>query len=269
MANDDSLRRDFADRDELRLYLQQLFPHAIGYDSGLSPTQGGAAAARQAMTVFRPARYAATRNYLSGSVSHLSAYLRHGVLTLTDVFQHFVASSTSFKTLYKFVQELAWRDYWQRIYFEIGDGVWADRERWKTGFSEDDYSNHIPADVLDATTDLACMDAFSRTLISDGYLHNHARMWFASYLIHWRRVKWQAGARWFLTHLIDGDPASNNLSWQWVASTFSSKTYIFNRENLERYTDGKYCAGCPHRMSCPFDKPYEVLSTELFRADSE
>ena len=74
------------------------------------------------------------------------------------------------------------------------------------------------------------------------------------------------GARWFLEHLIDGDPASNNLSWQWVASTFSSKPYFFNRENLERYTAGVYCKVCPHAAAgtCPFDRDYEALEQTLF-----
>jgi deoxyribodipyrimidine photo-lyase len=89
-------------------------------------------------------------------------------------------------------------------------------------------------------------------------------MWMASYLVHWRRVAWQVGARWFLRHLLDGDPASNNLSWQWVASTFSAKPYTFNRENLERYTEGRYCGACPRRNDCPFDKDYATLSEELF-----
>lgn len=76
-----------------------------------------------------------------------------------------------------------------------------------------------------------------------------------------------AGRRlWFLEHLVDGDPASNNLSWQWVASTFASKAYIFNRENLERYTAGVYCRACPHATArtCPFDRNYEALEQTLF-----
>jgi deoxyribodipyrimidine photo-lyase len=123
---------------------------------------------------------------------------------------------------------------------------------------------------LHGQTGLACMDAFTNDLAANGYLHNHARMWLAAYVVHWRRVRWQVGARWFLQHLLDGDPASNNLSWQWVASTFSSKPYFFNRENLERYTNGKYCRECPSRNSCPFNASYETLEAELFhRTDGQ
>jgi len=254
VANAKALRRDFESRRQFAAYLREQFPNASG---DLASMPGGEQAARTALARFSPARYAATRNYLSGSVSRLSPYLRHGVLTLREVLENF-------KPVYKFVQELAWRDYWQRLYFEWGAGVWLDREEWKTGFRAEDYSDELPRDITDGVTGLACMDSFAKTLERDGYLHNHARMWFASYVVHFRRIKWQAGACWFLMHLLDGDPASNNLSWQWVASTFGGKPYIFNRENLERYTEGVYCAECPSRNACPFDKTYEQLSKELF-----
>ena len=97
-----------------------------------------------------------------------------------------------------------------------------------------------------------------------GYLHNHMRMWMAAYIVHWRKIRWQAGAKWFLEHLLDGDPASNNMSWQWVASTFSHKPYFFNRENLERYTDGVYCKECPLYRNCDFEGSYEQLEEKLF-----
>jgi deoxyribodipyrimidine photo-lyase len=89
-------------------------------------------------------------------------------------------------------------------------------------------------------------------------------MWLAAYTVHWRRVRWQAGARWFLSHLLDGDPASNNLSWQWVASTFSHKPYMFNRQNLERFTNGVYCRDCPLLGQCAFEGDYETLAEGLF-----
>jgi deoxyribodipyrimidine photo-lyase len=84
-------------------------------------------------------------------------------------------------------------------------------------------------------------------------------------VVHWRRVRWQAGARWFLQHLLDGDPASNNLSWQWVASSFSGKPYLFNRENLERFSGGRYCCACAAATdgTCPFEGSYEQLQADL------
>ncbi len=250
-----NLRREFRDRGDLLDYLLGQFPNAGG---GLSPIRGGREAADELLRSFPASRYAASRNFLSGSVSRLSPYIRHGVITLKEVLDH-VRRCFAGQRLDKFVQELAWRDYWQRVYASIGDGIWQDREPSKTGA---DYTSILPADL--GSTGLACMDGFADELESTGYLHNHARMWMASYLVHWRRIAWQAGARWFLRHLVDGDPASNNLSWQWVASTFSSKPYYFNRENLERYTESRYCGTCKRRNDCPFDKDYAALADELF-----
>lgn len=259
-----NMRRDFADRAELVAYLAAEFPAAAAESAAVSATRGGRRAAEALLAAIQPARYASTRNFLDGAVTRLSAYLRHGVLSLAEVRRAALRAATRPAEAAKLINELAWRDYWQRVYAVIGDGIWEDREPYKTGLEAAAYAPELPADIAAGTTGLACIDAFSRELVDSGYLHNHARMWLAAYVVHWRRVAWQAGARWFLAHLLDGDPASNNLSWQWVASTFSHKPYVFNRENLERYSGGVYCRACPLREQCPFDKSYEALQAELF-----
>ena len=248
------MRHDFADRAELQTYLQQEFPEAQGE---LSQIHGGRVVAKEKLAAYDARGYANTRNYLDGDVSQLSPYIRHGVLSLAEVRPG---------RPYKFVQELAWRDYWRRLYADLGEGVWQDLEEYKMVHSAGAYASVLPPAIPEASTGLACMDSFARALHETGYLHNHARMWMAAYVVHWRRVRWQAGARWFLQHLLDGDPASNNLSWQWVASTFSSKPYFFNRENLERYTKSQFCAVCPLATAgCPFDASYQELEQRLFR----
>lgn len=190
--------------------------------------------------------------------------MRHGVLGLAEVRDAAVADRSR-AAVDKFVSELGWRDYYRRVHRAIGDGVWNDIEPYKTGERAESYGTEVPEDVVQAETGAACIDSFTEELLETGYLHNHARMWYASYLTHWRHVRWQAGAAWFLRHLIDGDPASNNLSWQWVASTFAGKPYIFNRANLERYTRGTYCARCPLAAAgCPFEGSYERLDAKLF-----
>jgi deoxyribodipyrimidine photo-lyase len=194
----------------------------------------------------------------------LSPYLRYGVLSLAEVRDTALRKVSSDHDAEKFVNELAWRDYWQRVYREIGDGIWEDQEAYKTGYNADDYTDDLPDDVRDGSTGMVCIDEISRELRETGYLHNHARMWMAGYLVHWRRVKWQAGARWFLQHLLDGDPASNNLSWQWVASTFSTKPYLFNRENVEKFSNSVYCERCPLYKRCAFEGSYEAIEARLF-----
>ncbi|MFN2320389.1 MAG: FAD-binding domain-containing protein [Dermatophilaceae bacterium] len=143
----------------------------------------------------------------------------------------------------------------------LGPRIWEDIEPYKTGRPASEYSWTMPADVEEGRSGLACVDAWQEELVTTGYLHNHARMWLASYLVHHRLVAWQAGARWFLTHLLDGDPASNNLSWQWVASTWRRAPYVWNRANLLDNGGERYCSRCPLRDSgCPFDTSYAELT---------
>jgi deoxyribodipyrimidine photo-lyase len=257
--------------------------------------RGGRRAAEQRLAAIDPARYGATRNHLDGAVTRLSPYIRHGVLTLAEVrdavferleevtpapaprqgelFDHRLPapgwSAAQRRAGEKLISELGWRDYWQRLWQRLGDGIWVDREPLKTGHPSEAYAPDLPADIASAATGLACIDGFAAELIGTGWLHNHARMWLAAYVVHWRRVRWQAGARWFLEHLLDGDPASNNLSWQWVASSFSHKPYIFNRANLERFGAGRHCASCPLAAGgCPFAASYDTLQARLFRPAS-
>jgi hypothetical protein len=82
----------------------------------------------------------------------------------------------------------------------------------------------------------APMDAFARELVGTGYMHNHARMWWASFWTHRAGLPWREGARFFLDHLLDADAASNTLSWRWVAGLQTAgKTYLVRRSNLETY----------------------------------
>ena len=253
------------DRQHLAAALRTLLPYLVGDDT-LSPTRGGRRAALATLALIQPQAYERSRNFLSGDVTRLSAYLRHGVLTLAEVRDYALDQVKDPAHAGKLINEFAWRDYWQRLYVELGEGIWDDREPYKTGFPANIYADQLPPDIPASQTTLVCMDSFAKDLRETGYLHNHARLWFAAYIVHWRRTRWQAGARWFLEHLVDGDPASNNLSWQWVASTFASAPYIFNRDNLQRYTDDVYCSVCPHATArtCPFDHGYEALEQTLF-----
>ena len=259
------LRKDFVEggREALVDYLSGEFPEVYERSPEVSEIRGGRRAAEERLAAASPQSYAKTRNRLGGAVTVLSPYIRHGVMGAREV-RDSVLERAGWAGE-KLVQEVGWHDYFQRVYRRIGTGVWEDREEWKTGLGPAEYADVMPEDLLEERTGLACMDGFARDLHETGYLHNHARLWTAAYVIHHRRVKWQAGAAWFLRHLLDGDPASNNLSWQWVASTFSSKPYFFDRGNLERNTDGAYCRVCPlSRGGCPFDAPIEELQEKLF-----
>ena len=254
--------RDFKNRSELVTYLREQFPQAA--DDHVSHIPGGRKAAEKALRKIDPVAYAKTRNFLDGNVTKLSAYIRHGVLSLGEIREYVLKRVKNPNDANKLIQELAWRDYWQRLYVKLENGIWQNQEEYKTGYLPADYTAKLPEDITTGTTGLVCIDSFSQELRTTGYLHNHIRMWLAAYIIHWRRVEWQAGAKWFLQHLLDGDPASNNMSWQWVASTFSHKPYFFNRENLERYTKGVYCHQCPYLGKCDFEGSYEQIEQRLF-----
>lgn len=256
------LRTTFSARAELATYLRAQFPAAAARSAAISPTRGGNHQVEALLEQIDVAAYRTTRNMLSGAVTHLSPYLRHGVVTLAEVRRHILAHTTAQKA-YKLLQELAWRDYYQRVYARLGEAIWQDIEPYKTGVTN--YSATLPEDIAQGTSGVTCVDAFAQDLQATGYLHNHARLWTAAYVVHHRRVRWQAGAHWFLQHLLDGDPASNNLSWQWVASTFAAQPYFFNQENLARYTENTYCRQCPLlHNGCPFEGTYEEVAARIF-----
>ncbi|CAM4029403.1 FAD-binding domain-containing protein [Deinococcus marmoris] len=246
----------------------KLFPDVFARDpqhQGFA--RGGRDAALQALAVIDPVTYGRDRSQLDGHVSRLSPYLRHGVLTLAEVRDAALthAPDTAPSRVWKYVNELSWRDYSVRVYAEVGDLIWQDFEPYKTGLPASDYSREFPVDIANGTTGAVCIDSWSQDLRETGYLHNHIRMWLASYVVHHRRVWWQGGASWFITHLLDGDPSSNNLGWQWVASTWRSYPYLWNRGNLIKYAGDRYCAACPLAdAGCPFDATYAALSERLF-----
>lgn len=223
---------------------------------------GGRKAGREALTRFRVQGYANTRNKLGGGVSRLSFYIRHGVLGLREVAESVRERFGKSYDSAKFWQELGWRQYWRHLYGVWGEGVYEDREAPKVPLGEG-AETELPAEITQGKTGLVCMDESVRELVETGYMHNHARMWFASYVVHFRKLSWKAGAKFLYQHLLDGDPASNTLSWQWVASTFSHRPYLFNQENIQENGGKEWCERC--EAKCPFAATYAELERRLFQ----
>jgi deoxyribodipyrimidine photo-lyase len=119
---------------------------------------------------------------------------------------------------------------------------------------ESEYSTELPEDVRHACTRVPAIDNAIRMLYTTGYLHNHARLWLASYVVHLRKVHWRVAADWMYSHLLDGDLASNYLSWQWVAATGSSKPYLFNAETVEKFAPEVW-----HSRGTSIDASYELM----------
>ena len=209
------------------------------------------AAARARIGAVRPAAYARTRNALDGAVSGLSPYITHGFVTLADVLAG-VAARHALGVQHKFVFELGWRVYFRHVWQHRGEAILHSLREGP--LPDGAYDRVLPADIRQGCTGVPVVDEAVRALYASGTLHNHARMWLASYVVHVRKVHWRAGADWLYGHLLDGDLASNHLSWQWVAGTGSSKPYLFNAANVARYAPASW-----HSPGSVIDKSYDVL----------
>lgn len=181
-----------------------------------------------------PMAYDRERNYLDGAVTWLSPFLTHGVIDTTTVAERVLARHDR-KRCYKLLFELAWREYFHRLWQAHGDDIFTDLREPQDGVE----SETPPAALLDAATGIDTIDRCLEHLFEHGTLHNHARMWTAAIACNLAHTYWHEPARWLYHHLIDGDLASNTLSWQWVAGTASSKRYVANQDNVNKYGAGR------------------------------
>ena len=226
--------------------MPNLFQHSAAVD--FTPTQ---TAGRSRLNFFRPnmgARYAQNRNFdygpdLRTNVSALSPWVRTRTLLEEDL-SRAALSRFAYSTAEKFHQEICWRTYFKG-WLEHHPGVWS---AFLAGRDEAASNSLYDLDLkarlqtaLAGETGIDCFDAWVQELVATGYLHNHARMWFASIWVFTLKLPWELGADFFLQHLLDGDPASNTLSWRWVAGLHTpGKTYLARRSNIEKFTDGRF-----------------------------
>jgi deoxyribodipyrimidine photo-lyase len=200
--------------------------------------------ARLAEFAPRTARdYAANRNTDEGpgvrsGVSMLSPYIRARMVTEEEVLSA-VLERFSWTSAEKFIQEVFWRAYFKG-YLETRPAIWhnyvADLRNLENIKGDLAYQM-----AINGKTFIACFDHWVDELKTTGYLHNHARMWFASIWIFTLKLPWQLGADFMYRHLIDGDPASNTLSWRWVGGLHTKgKTYLARPDNIEKYTNGRF-----------------------------
>lgn len=192
--------------------------------------------------------YAAGRNEDRGpgqasAVSGLSPWLRHRLLTEEEVVGAALHAQGP-QRAEKFIQEVFWRSYWKG-WLEMRPAIWAAYHQrvagaWATLEADPAFRARYDA-AIEGRTGIACFDAWAAELRETGWLHNHARMWFASIWCFTLRLPWVLGADHFLRHLLDGDAASNTLSWRWVIGTQTrGKHYVARAANIARYTDGRF-----------------------------
>ena len=179
---------------------------------------------------FDPTYYSKSRNYIDGNVSRLSPYISRGVISTKNVAEIILEKGCKKYQIEKFIQELAWRDYWQKIWQSI---VYIDTDLKNT--QEKIYSNKFPYSIENGLTEIKAIDKAIKELKNIGYIHNHIRMYIASICCNIGNYHWLNCAKWMYYHLIDGDWGSNALSWQWVAATNSHKKYYANQQNINKY----------------------------------
>ncbi len=212
------------------------------------PTRAAGLLRLQAFVPRMGRAYAAGRNFDRGpgkhrDVSCLSPWLRRRLVTEEEVAAAAIAAH-GLEGAEKFVQEVVWRGYFKG-WLERRPAIWA---AYRDGLEADlramegDAALHAQvAEAERGATGIAAFDAWAQELVATGYLHNHARMWFASIWIFTLRLPWRVGADFFYRHLLDGDPASNTLSWRWVAGLHTrGKVYEAKAWNIAKFTDQRF-----------------------------
>lgn len=192
--------------------------------------------------------YANGRNYDRGewdhqSVSGLSPYLSRRMITEEEVVSA-VLEVHGLETVEKYVQEVCWRSYWKG-WLEQHPKVWtrylAELEEERRKWTEDPSLQKRLQTAETGRTTITAFNHWVNELKNQGYLHNHARMWFAGIWIFDLGLPWQLGADFFFRHLLDRDAASNTLSWRWVAGLQTpGKRYVPSAGNIEKFTEGRF-----------------------------
>jgi len=189
----------------------------------------------QRISKINPIKYGSTRNFIDGAVTYLSPYISRGVISTKDVFEWVLAKGYEPARIEKFIQELAWRDYWQQVWIAKGGAINSDLKHPQSPVSNHGISNAI----IEANTGVEAIDHAIHKFYKTGYLHNHIRMYIAAIACNMGQSHWKFPAQWMYYNLLDADWASNALSWQWVAGSNSNKKYVANQENINKYCHTK------------------------------
>ena len=178
-----------------------------------------------------PIKYGTTRNFIDGAVTYLSPYISRGIISTKFILKEVLERGYKPAEIEKFIQELAWRDYWQQIWVAKGDSINQDLKNEQKPV----VNKSIPESILNASTGIIAIDKAIQEFYNTGYLHNHLRMYIASIACNIGQSHWRVPAKWMYYHLLDADWASNALSWQWVVGANANKKYFANQDNINKY----------------------------------
>jgi len=184
--------------------------------------------------------YSSKRNYDFGpiarkNVSCLSPYISHRLINEYEISKK-VLSKHPYQRVEKYIQEIYWRVYWKG-WLELRPKVWDDFvEDLSTIEESENY--HL---AINGQTKIECFNDWVKEIKEYNYLHNHTRMWFASIWIFTLGLPWQKGAEFFMKYLLDGDAASNTLSWRWVGGLQTKgKHYLAQTWNISKFLSKQY-----------------------------
>ena len=210
--------------------------------------------------------YSKLRNFDFGpsnrsNISCLSPYITHGVINELEVINKSL-KKFSFAKNEKFIQEVLWRVYWKG-WLELRPNVWTDYLNELKKIREEFIDNADYKNAIEGSTNIECFNKWVNELKENNYLHNHARMWFASIWVFTLELPWQLGAEFFMNHLYDGDAASNTLGWRWVAGIQTQgKNYLANEWNINKFTNNRFKNIKLNENAKPIssDKMYSVIN---------
>lgn len=224
--------------------------------------RGGQLAADTALAGLDVTNYARTRSTVlpveRRGATRLSPYIRHGLLTLPEVWDAVAAAPERDRTKYR--DELLWQEYARHLYARIGTrlGESLRMEQPRAGSRGGAWSYDDPW-----PREMACMELVVDDLEHDGWLVNQTRMWAASQWAVRAGATWRDGEDEMFAHLLDGSRAANRLGWQWTVGTGSGKAYGFSRWQVEKRSP-QLCRRCPLTKRCPIQEwPESGLGPEV------
>jgi deoxyribodipyrimidine photo-lyase len=158
-------------------------------------------------------------------VSKLSPYLRFGCLSAREVEDRLACAASE----QDYARQLAWRDFYGYVLHHFPDnGRLEYKQRYRHTIEWRDDQENFEA-WREGRTGYPLVDAGMRQLQREGWMHNRARLVVGSFLTKDLGIDWRRGEAHFMAWLLDGDPASNNGNWQWIASTGNDPAPVYRR----------------------------------------
>lgn len=212
--------------------------------------RGGQRAADAALAGYDVTGYARLRSNVwppeRRGASRLSPYIRHGLLTLREVWDHVGGGPA--QDVAKYRDELRWQEYARHLYARLGASTGRSLR-----FEVDERTGDSGSSDPWASTTARCLESSWQELVGTGWLTNQARMWLAS---HWNvreGLGWRDGEDQMYRYLLDGSRAANRVGWQWTVGALTGRAYGFSRWQVEKRAPG-LCSQCPLERNCPISE---------------